>query len=71
MMSKTVVKDYRDLVWNFSSNSSGGQYLKSEKIINGKKYYFKISDFRYGCQSGNPRPVSWLPAFAAEYRARG
>lgn len=48
MMSKTVVKDYRDLVWNFSSNSSGGQYLKSEKIINGKKYYFKISDFRYG-----------------------
>ncbi|MEE5994362.1 MAG: hypothetical protein V3G42_14210 [Oscillospiraceae bacterium] len=42
------IKDYRELVWSFSSNSSGGQYLKSEKVISGKKYYFKISDFRYG-----------------------
>ncbi|MEE5994722.1 MAG: hypothetical protein V3G42_16085 [Oscillospiraceae bacterium] len=37
------IKDYRDLVWSFSNNSSGGQYLKSEKVISGKKYYFKIT----------------------------
>ena len=42
------MKDYRHLVWSFSSNSSGGQYLKSEAVINGKKYYYKLSDFRYG-----------------------
>ena len=41
------MKDYRDMTWNFSSSSSGGQYLKSEKYINDKKYYFKVSDFRY------------------------
>lgn len=42
------IKDYRHLKWCFSSNSSGGQYLKSEAIVNNKKYYYKISDFRYG-----------------------
>lgn len=43
-----VIKDYTSLHWTFSSNSSGGTYLKSEKIIGGKKYYFKLSDFSYG-----------------------
>ena len=42
------MKDYRHLVWSFSSSSSGGQYLKSEAVISGKKYYYKLSDFRYG-----------------------
>lgn len=47
------MKDYRNLIWNFSSNSSGGQYLKSEKNdSNGIKYYYKLSDFGYmGFQS--------------------
>jgi len=42
------MRDYRHLVWSFSSSSSGGQYLKSETVISGKKYYYKLSDFRYG-----------------------
>ena len=42
------MKDYTDLQWTYSSSSSGGQYLKSEKTVNGKLYYYKLSDYFYG-----------------------
>lgn len=42
------VYDYTNLIWTFSSNSNGGQYLKSEYIKNGVKYYLKLSDYLYG-----------------------
>lgn len=39
--------DYRRLSWQFSSKSSGGQYLKSEILQSGRKYYLKLSDYGY------------------------
>ena len=41
------MRDYRHLQWSFSSNSSGGQYLKSEEIVDHKKIYYKLSDYGY------------------------
>lgn len=47
--SVVKVKDYRNLNWQKSSASStGGQYLKAEKLVDGKRYYLKLSDFSYG-----------------------
>lgn len=42
------MKDYTNLLWMYSSGSSGGQYLKAVEETNGKKYYYKLSDYFYG-----------------------
>ena len=41
------LKDYRYLNWSRTRNSSGtaGSFLKSFEIIDGKKIYYKLSDF--------------------------
>ncbi len=61
------MKDYRFLQWNYSSSSSGGTYLKSEYILSGRKYYYKLSDFRMGRFTGCETVIEVIASRLGEY----
>lgn len=66
-MGGESVRDLTYLHWSYSSSSSGGTYLKSEYATGGRKYYYKLSDFRYGrftgCETAIEVIVSRLGAY--------
>ena len=61
------MKDLTFLKWSYSSSSSGGTYLKSEHISGGKKYYYKLSDFRQRRFSGCETVIEVIASRLGEY----
>lgn len=61
------MKDLTFLHWSYSSSSSGGTYLKSEHVSGSRKYYYKLSDFKFGRFSGCETAIEVIVSRLGEY----
>lgn len=61
------MKDLTFLHWSYSSSSSGGTYLKSEHASGSRKYYYKLSDFKFGRFSGCETAIEVIVSRLGEY----